>query len=57
MGHSKEKRIDYIKGIGILFILLGHTPEIPIELRKVIYSFHMPQWNTERRAGRYATER
>lgn len=38
----RERKIDYIKGVGILFVLLGHVPEIPIELRKLIYSFHMP---------------
>lgn len=33
---------DILKGIAILFVLLGHTPGTPVALKNLIYSFHMP---------------
>ena len=41
----KEKRLDYldmVKGIGILFVVLGHMEDISTGLRIWISSFHMP---------------
>lgn len=40
-----NKRLDYLdfaKGIGIIFVLIGHTFFIPKYLQGYIYSFHMP---------------
>lgn len=46
--HKNKKnlnyRIDWVdlaKGIGILFVVIGHM-NIPLQLQKIIYSFHMP---------------
>jgi len=33
--------VDNAKGIGILLVLLGHTP-LPVEYKLFIYAFHMP---------------
>ena len=33
--------IDQVKGIGILLVVIGHM-NIPQELSKIIFSFHMP---------------
>ena len=33
--------VDNAKGIGIILVLLGHTP-IPVEYKLFIYAFHMP---------------
>src|SRR5689334_711901 len=33
--------VDSAKGIGIILVLLGHTP-IPVEYKLFIYAFHMP---------------
>ncbi|MEK4141810.1 acyltransferase family protein [Paenibacillus sp. FSL M7-0547] len=30
------------KGIGILLVIMGHVPTVPDELKKLIYSFHIP---------------
>lgn len=37
--HNRESWIDTLRGIGILFVILGHC-EPPFD--KIIYSFHMP---------------
>ena len=40
-----KKRLDYIslfKFIAITLVIVGHTPNIPDEIRNYIYSFHMP---------------
>jgi acyltransferase len=34
--------IDYMKGIGILMVILGHMSELPNSIRIYIYSCHMP---------------
>lgn len=34
--------IDILKGIGIIFVLLGHMPSLPIIIQLWIFSFHMP---------------
>ena len=39
---NRDKSIDIAKGIGILLVILGHVPTVPTELKKIIYSFHMP---------------
>lgn len=39
---ERDRSIDIAKGIGILMVVLGHVPTIPIEFKKIIYSFHMP---------------
>ena len=40
---KRDKAIDILKGIGILFVILGHMNQvIPINLLIYIYSFHMP---------------
>lgn len=38
----RDVTFDIMKGIGILFMLVGHWPEVPHWLRQFIYSFHMP---------------
>ena len=41
---EQRKRIiwlDYLKAIGILLVIIGHCA-LPPNLRKFIYSFHMP---------------
>jgi fucose 4-O-acetylase-like acetyltransferase len=42
MNTTRIDWIDTCKGIGILFVILGHTPGVPTELIRFIYSFHMP---------------
>lgn len=42
---GEEKRLDYIdycKGIGIIFVILGHTYYGPQIVYNIIYCFHMP---------------
>lgn len=34
--------VDVAKGIGIILVILGHMPTIPILIRLWIFSFHMP---------------
>ena len=37
--------MDMLKGLLLLFVIVGHFPNIPVEasyLKQVIYSFHMP---------------
>lgn len=34
--------VDVAKGIGIILVILGHMPTIPIIIRLWIFSFHMP---------------
>lgn len=34
--------IDLLKGLGIVLLILGHTPNIPESVHSFIYSFHMP---------------
>lgn len=34
--------IDYIKGIGIILVVIGHTTDIGDTWRVWIYTFHMP---------------
>lgn len=41
---KRDLSIDISKGIGILLIILGHLPNIPPELKKIIYSFHVPMF-------------
>lgn len=41
----KEKRLDYLdmlKGIGIILVLLGHSPTLSEDIRTWLISFHMP---------------
>jgi acyltransferase len=44
MGESmkRDATIDAAKGIGIILVVLGHTPGLPVILKEYIYSFHMP---------------
>lgn len=47
MGYVRAKNIDIIKGITIILVVIGHyipesAPNWYIEMRKVIYTFHMP---------------
>ena len=49
---SRQIEFDILKGLGILFVILGHSvPDFPVNLRadflsgtieKLMYSFHMP---------------
>lgn len=39
---ERNRSIDMAKGLGILLVILGHVPTVPEELKKVIYSFHIP---------------
>lgn len=38
----RDRSLDIIRGGGILLVVLGHIPGIPFELKKYIYSFHIP---------------
>lgn len=38
---SRLEWVDLAKGFGIILVVIGHTT-LPIEIRKWIYSFHMP---------------
>lgn len=40
--YQRDKSIDIAKGLGILLVVLGHIPTLPTEIKKIIYSFHMP---------------
>ncbi len=47
MGSVRAKNIDIIKGITIILVVIGHyipesAPNWYVEMRKVIYTFHMP---------------
>lgn len=39
---KRDDFIDAVKGIGILFVILGHTFGIPEIIYNIMYSFHMP---------------
>jgi len=39
---ERDRSFDMAKGLGILLVILGHIPTVPYELKKIIYSFHMP---------------
>ena len=39
---KRSKLIDTLKGLGILFVILGHIHLTPTALKIWIYSFHMP---------------
>jgi acyltransferase len=41
MSSNRIKWIDTCKGIGIILVIIGHTPIDPIA-RSIIYAFHMP---------------
>lgn len=38
----RDRSLDIIRGGCILLVILGHIPGIPFELKKYIYSFHIP---------------
>ncbi|SHL55682.1 acyltransferase family protein [Fibrobacter sp. UWEL] len=38
---SRNPTFDVLKGIGIIFVILGHTPQYG-SIRHLIFSFHMP---------------
>lgn len=39
---ERQRYVDIAKGIGVLFVILGHMPMIPVVFRNWIFSFHMP---------------
>lgn len=39
---GRIKWLDHLRAIGIFFVVLGHTPGLPLYLEKLIFSFHMP---------------
>ena len=49
---NRQVEFDILKGIGILFVILGHSvPDFPVNLRadglsrtmeEIVYAFHMP---------------
>lgn len=41
-GMKRNAYADYLKGIGIVLVVMGHCWIIPSDLYKYIYSFHMP---------------
>lgn len=42
MNQNRVLWVDILKGLGILLMILGHTPNIPQSVYVFIYSFHMP---------------
>lgn len=41
MNKEKIEWLDIAKGLGMVFVMLGHTP-CPFFLEKYIFSFHVP---------------
>lgn len=39
---DRDKSIDVLKGIGILFVIIAHMGDCPLLIKAWIYSFHMP---------------
>ena len=39
---SRQNWLDCLKGIGIFFVVLGHTVGVPPEIKKIIFAFHIP---------------
>jgi len=44
MESKRIEWIDALKGLTVIFVLIGHVPEIPDWLFKWIYGFHMPMF-------------
>ncbi len=42
MKNNRIEWVDIAKGIGIIFVVMGHMPSIPENIRLWIFSFHMP---------------
>lgn len=40
--NQRNETIDILKGIGIILVIIGHMHTVPIILRTIIFSFHMP---------------
>ena len=38
----RKDYLDIAKGIGIVFVVLGHCPQVFIPIKQIIYAFHMP---------------
>lgn len=39
---KRDIRIDILKGLLIIFVVIGHSPNINIYVKDIIYWFHMP---------------
>ena len=39
---QRDVRIDALRGIGILLMVLGHVHFLPAVIKKLIYAFHIP---------------
>lgn len=39
---KRNEYIDFLRGIGIILVVLGHCWMIPKDIYIYIYSFHMP---------------
>ena len=40
--NARLQYLDIAKGIGILMVIIGHCPSIPVMLNQLIFSVHMP---------------
>lgn len=40
--NKRDSFIDFLKGIGIILVLIGHIPELNVYVIRLIFSFHMP---------------
>ena len=40
--NNRRDDIDYARGIAMLLIVIGHTPDLNSIVVKVLYSFHVP---------------
>ncbi|HFF9480404.1 TPA: acyltransferase family protein [Serratia marcescens] len=38
----RDESLDSIRGLAIIFVVLGHVSNLPDEIKKAIYLFHMP---------------
>lgn len=45
-GTKRIQWIDFIKGVGICLMVIGHADGIPSTLKLWIYGFHMPLFFT-----------
>lgn len=39
---ARSEWLDFAKGLGILLVIIGHAPFLPVLLKNAIFEFHMP---------------